>query len=94
MLITFTSTDISNISGSYCTPAFKVPNYYCTVAVSSDVSILNIMQSSIDGEEWFDISGTSFTSNTMAIQSYTECQDGLQYRVKSATLPTTVQILL
>lgn len=52
------------------------------------------LQSSIDNINWEDIADSTFTVTTFGLQSYSEGQQELLYRLKCSAQPTASQILI
>lgn len=60
------------------------------LSINGDVSL----QQSIDGITWYDILDTTITCIPSGMQSFIECQPGMQYRLKSIVSFMSVKILL
>lgn len=94
MIIKFNSEDlILNIN--YFTPPFLVDKSNVTVQITTDVGLTATMESSIDGDDYYEIPETSFTIVSLGgIQSYVDAQPNLYYRIKMDELPTEIKILV
>lgn len=95
MKIIFEKNDLILNEGKYYTPSFKVINEWITIQIkTTGVSTVSI-ESSIDGIDWFEIEATEFdTGPTGGLQSYSESQIDLLYRIKSTLEPISIKILL
>lgn len=95
MKLTFTN-EITFSSGFYYSPAFVVDakddliTVECTLVANGTA----IIQSSIDGINWYDVADSSFSCAPNGLQSYADCQTDLLYRVKSSTSFTWIKILI
>jgi hypothetical protein len=64
------------------------------VAISTSELTEISMQHSIDDINWIDVPDSSFSCTDLELQTYTDCQVGLYYRVKSTTEPIACKILI
>ena len=95
MTIKFEATDLLLIEGAYYTSPFSVIKSGITVQVKTDGVSTIVIESSIDGIDWFPIDHSEFnTEATGDLQSYNECQLDLLYRIKSSIEPISIKILL
>lgn len=85
MILTFSPTQITFNGSHYVSTPFEVDNKdtLLTVNVHLQSSGTVIIQSSIDGTNWYDIEYTDFTCNPSGLQSYVECHPDLYYRLKA-----------
>lgn len=82
--------------GYYYSPEFLIDDkdQLITVGLTLTSAGTGSMQSSIDNINWVDEEYTNFTCDTTGIQTFGDCQLELYYRVKTATLPTSCQIII
>lgn len=87
MKITFKTSNFTLNSGSYYSPAFYIQNndnYMSVVATlsgSGDVSL----ERSVDEISWFPIADSTIACAPSGMQSYSDCQPELLYRLVSET---------
>jgi len=94
-MITYTTSQFSLVSGAYYSPAFQQdPDLFVSVAVSTAAPATISMQHSIDNTNWIDVPDSSFPCANLGLQTFTDCQVGLYYRVKSTVEPTDCKILI
>ena len=85
MILTFSTTQITQIGDYYMSSPFEVDNKdsLLTVNVYLNSSGTCLIQSSIDNINWYDVEFTDFDCIPSGLQSYTECQSDLYYRLKA-----------
>lgn len=99
MRINLTGSQFTLDSGYYYSSPFFIDDkdQLITVELTLTGSGTGSMQSSMSETEsaiWVDEEYTDFTCATTGIQTFGDCQLGLYYRVKTATLPVSCRILI
>ena len=95
MIIQFLPADLEHVGGYYYSPPFLVNKSDTTIQIStSSISIASI-EASVDGVDYFELPDTSFTTSASGgIQSYSDAQDSLYYKIKIDNLPVMIKILV
>lgn len=95
MITIYSQTDFKLETGVYYSPTFKVDNDQL-VTVESELSASGSvsLESSIDGENWYDIELSGFDCTPKGLQSYADAQKELCYRLKSTTSFVLTKILI
>ena len=93
--IIFNSSDIDFENNKYISPEFVILKEAITIQINCSSPVDVVILSSIDGEVWFPISNTNFTTYAYGgLQSYIDCQLSLLYKIECSLLPTSIIILL
>lgn len=91
----FDSSELVRDSGKYLSPSFNLLRDIVTIQINCLTPIDIAILSSIDGENWFPISNTNFTTAAYGgLQSYMDCHPSLFYKIECSDLPTNIIILL
>ena len=96
MIINLTSSNFTDIGGTYYSDVFKCypdDNFISVQVTVPSYAVVNC-QSSIDGVTFFDVHTTQFICSPNGLQSYKDCQPDLIYRLKSTTAVTSAKILM
>lgn len=84
------------ICPNYISSTFKVEetDSFVTIQATLAVNGTIVVQSSIDGTDWFDVPNSTITCSPKGLQSYVESQKDLLYRLKASAAVSSVKILI
>ena len=96
MILNFTSANFSFNTGVYYSDPFLLETGDTLMSIelhlgsNGDASL----QQSLSGGVWYDILDTTITCTPFGMQSFIDCQPGLQFRLKSTVLFISASILI
>lgn len=94
MIITLTPSNFTLVSGAYYSIPIKKDEQDTLISVSIILSGSGTtsLQGSIDGTNWADLANSSFACTPFGLQTYTNGDYNLLYRLKTDIIPTSAQI--
>lgn len=96
MLITYTTSDFTNVGGLFYSPSFLVESKddLLTIAVELATNGTVYIEASIDDITWYTLPDTFITTTPSGLESYADCQPLLLYRLQSPIQIISAKILI
>ena len=95
-VITLGLSDFDLVEGIYYSQPFSITDTDMFISINPTLSEDGevFVESSIDSINWYDIFDSVITCTPSGMESYTECQSGLFYRIKSNKQINSCKILI
>ena len=96
MKLIYNTSNFTEEGEYFVSAPFQVESTDSLITIQAELSENGIItvQSSLDEVDWFDIPNTTITCSPKGLESYTECQKDISYRLKSSEEVVTAVILI